>query len=534
MHAPSAPIYYTGCKRGLPLPESWKIILIDDEEDIRDVMSVALSDAGYEVRAAADGETGLRMCSESAPQIVITDIRMPGMDGLQVLERLKQQFPDIEVIVATAFGEMQLAIRALQLDASDFISKPIGSDNLFLALHRARERYTTRRRLKDYTQLLEKEKAKTSQQLLKTLAFQRNLIESSMDGILGVDEREIVVIYNRSMEQLLGFPRDQVLHRKTLSSLFPPAESGRFQAELRSERCGGRGRLFLFETLLKTQSGREIAVQVSAVALKENERENGLVGFFRDLGELRRLERELTDQARILHQDKMMSLGRLAASVVHEINNPLSGILNYIRLMARLLQQGDVAGERHGKFSRYLDIAATETARCSQIVSNLLSFSRRSPAAFAPVDVAELMQRCILLSQHKLELSGIRLQPNIQPDLPTVQGDFNQLQQCVINLVFNAIDAMTQGGTLTLEAQAGDQAQTVCIRVKDTGTGISPEHLPSIFEPFFTTKSEGHGLGLGLSTVYGIVERHHGSIEARNPDEGGALFEITLPACRRS
>ncbi len=516
------------------MPVSWKIILIDDEEDIRDVMSVALSDAGYEVRAAADGETGLQMCSEAPPQIVITDIRMPGMDGLQVLERLKQQSPDIEVIVATAFGEMQLAIRALQLDASDFISKPIASDNLFLALQRARERYTTRRRLKDYTQLLEKEKAETSQQLLKTLAFQRNLIESSMDGILGVDERGIVVIYNRSMEQLLGFSRDQVLHRKTLSSFFSPAESGRFQSELRSERWGGSGKLALFETLLKTQSGREIAVQVSAVALKENERENGLVGFFRDLGELRRLERELADQALILHQDKMMSLGRLAASVVHEINNPLSGILNYIRLMARLLQQGDVAGERHGKFSRYLNIAETETARCSQIVSNLLSFSRRSPAAFTPVDVAELMQRCILLSQHKLELSAIRLQPNIQPNLPAVQGDFNQLQQCVINLVFNAIDAMPQGGTLTLEAQTGDQAQTVCIRVKDTGPGISPEHLPSIFEPFFTTKSEGHGLGLGLSTVYGIVERHHGRIEARTPDVGGALFEITLPVPRAS
>jgi signal transduction histidine kinase len=263
-------------------------------------------------------------------------------------------------------------------------------------------------------------------------------------------------------------------------------------------------------------------------------RETGLVGFFRDLQEIRRLERELADQARILHQDKMMSLGRLAASVVHEINNPLSGILNYIRLMARLLQQGDVAGERRGKFSRYLDIAETETARCSQIVSNLLSFSRRSPEAFAPVDVAELLRRCILLSGHKLELSRIRLESGIPPGLPPVQGDFNQLQQCVINLIFNAIDAMPQGGTLTLEAQPGDHAQTVSIRVKDTGPGIPPEHLPSLFEPFFTTKSEGHGLGLGLSTVYGIVERHHGRVAARNPDEGGALFEITLPASRRS
>jgi PAS domain S-box-containing protein len=516
------------------MSETWNIVLIDDEEDIREVMSVALADAGYQVRTAADGEAGLRLCAEAAPQIVITDIRMPGMDGLQVLEQIKKLLPEIEVIVATAFGEMQLAIRALQLDASDFITKPIGSDNLFLALDRARDRYTSRRRLKDYTLLLEREKAETSQQLLQTIAFQRNLIEGSMDGILGVDEQQVVVIYNRSMEQLLGFPRDQVLHQMVLSRFFPAAEAARFHEELRSERFGGKNRLFLFETLLTTQSGRDIPVQASAVTLGDDGRETGLVGFFRDLRKLRRLERELADQARILHQDKMMSLGRLAASVVHEINNPLSGILNYMRLMGRLLQQGDVTGERRDKFSRYLNIAETETARCSQIVSNLLSFSRRSPAAFAPVDITELMQRCILLSQHKLELSHIRLETRMQPGLPAVEGDFNQLQQCLINLIFNAIDAMPQGGTLTLEAQAGGRTQTVSIRVKDTGPGIPPEHLSSIFEPFFTTKSEGHGLGLGLSTVYGIVERHHGTIEARNPDGGGALFEITLPVVPRT
>jgi len=202
--------------------------------------------------------------------------------------------------------------------------------------------------------------------------------------------------------------------------------------------------------------------------------------------------------------------------------------------MERLLQEGAFTDERRDKFNRYLNIAGTETARCSQIVGNLLSFSRRSPAAFAPVDVAELLRRCILLSGHKLELSRIRLESSIQPDLPAVEGDFNQLQQCVINLIFNALDAMPQGGRLTLEVQAGDQRQTVSIRVKDTGPGIPPEHLPSIFEPFFTTKSEGHGLGLGLSTVYGIVERHHGRVEARNPAEGGALFEITLPVPQTS
>ncbi|MBW2518109.1 MAG: response regulator, partial [Deltaproteobacteria bacterium] len=176
---------------------NWKILLIDDEKDIRDVLTISLQDAGYEVVAEADGHAGLLRCEAIAPQIVITDVRMPGVDGIQVLGAIKKRYPDIEVIVATAFGEMDLAIRALQLDASDFITKPVSDEALTLALKRAKDRYVSRKQLKDYTALLEKEKAETSQQLLKTIEFQRNLIESSMDGILGCDETDTVVIYNR-------------------------------------------------------------------------------------------------------------------------------------------------------------------------------------------------------------------------------------------------------------------------------------------------------------------------------------------------
>ncbi|MCU0539491.1 MAG: response regulator [Desulfobacterales bacterium] len=511
------------------MPQAWNILLIDDEEDIRDVMSVTLADAGHRVRTAADGAAGIRLCADAPPEIVITDIRMPGMNGLQVLEHLKAHHPEIEVIVATAFGEMELAIRALQLDASDFITKPISSENLFLAIERAGERLSSRRRLKEYTQLLEREKAATSQQLLKTIAFQRNLIESSMDGILGSDEKGRVLIYNGSMERLAGFSRREALAGMDFDRFFSPAEAERFQRELAGEGFGGPGRLMLFETLLKAKGGREIPVQVSAVSLMDEGRPAGRVGFFRDLRAMRQLEREIADQARILHQDKMMSLGRLAASVVHEINNPLSGILNYIRLMAKLLGQGPLTGERQEKFARYLGIIDSETGRCSQIVSGLLSFSRRSPAAFGPVDVEELIRRCVLLSRHKLELSRIRIDLQVASGLPALAGDFNQLQQCLINLIFNAIDAMAGGGTLTLAARPDGAARTVVITVRDTGPGIPPEHLANIFEPFFTTKSEGHGLGLGLSTVYGIVERHRGTIAAENHPEGGAAFRITLP-----
>ena len=155
----------------MAIPSIWKIVLIDDEEDIREVMAIALQDAGYSVETAADGATGLQLCKIIYPQIVITDIRMPGMDGLQVLGSLKKKSPDIEVIVATAFGEMDVAIQALQLDASDFITKPISDEALHLALKRAKARFSSKKQLKDYTALLEREKAETSRELFKTLSF---------------------------------------------------------------------------------------------------------------------------------------------------------------------------------------------------------------------------------------------------------------------------------------------------------------------------------------------------------------------------
>jgi signal transduction histidine kinase len=241
------------------------------------------------------------------------------------------------------------------------------------------------------------------------------------------------------------------------------------------------------------------------------------------------LEKENATQAQILHQDKMMSLGRLAASVVHEINNPLSGILNYSRLMLKILRNGEMTTERQEKFTQYLDLVEKESDRCSHIVSNLLDFSRKSPPSFAPVNVPDLLARCAAMSKHKLELQNINLSSDIQADIPLVEGDFNQLQQCVINLIFNAIDAMPQGGDIGIKAYMDQPGTCLVISVEDTGTGIAAEDLPHIFEPFYTTKKEGYGVGLGLSTVYGIMDQHNGSVEARNRSDTGTTFLLKLP-----
>jgi PAS domain S-box-containing protein len=510
-------------------PSGWKIVLIDDEKDIREVTSIALEDAGYQVAAAPDGASGIRLCEEQSPQIVITDIRMPGMNGIEVLEAVKARFPDIEVIVVTAFGEMELAVQALQLDASDFVTKPINDESLHLALKRAQDRYTSRKQLKDYTALLEKEKAETTQELLRTFAFQKNLIESSMDGIVGCDEEETIIIFNKSMERMLGFSKEQVINRMTLGRLFPSKEEIGFKEALAQERFGGKNRLFLYETNILDRSGHQVPIQVSATVLFEKDQKDGLVCFFRDLREIHRLEREFADQARLLHQDKMMSLGRLAASVVHEINNPLSGILNYIRLMIRILSRGALTEDQKAKFQQYLDLVENETNRVSQIVSSLLAFSRKSPPSFGRVRIDELLHRCTILSQHKLELNNINLVSGIEPEIPPVTGDFNQLQQCVINLIFNAVDAMPDGGTLKLTGNYDPEKNTVTVGVEDTGPGISEEDLPHIFEPFYSTKNEGYGVGLGLSIVYGIMQHHNGTVKTESRTGEGARFMLELP-----
>jgi signal transduction histidine kinase len=315
----------------------------------------------------------------------------------------------------------------------------------------------------------------------------------------------------------------------TLDQLFPVGAAQEFREDLYSEEYGGKNRLFLFETNLVAKNGNQIPVQLSATALFEENQEVGIVGFFRDLRELRRLEQQFADQTRLLQQDKMMSLGRLAASAVHEINNPLSGILNYARLMIKILNRGSLDQAYMEKFQRYLSLVESETSRCSKIVSNLLAFSRKSKMEFGEMSINELLQKCIMLSQHKLDLQNIQVKSDLDSEVPKVSGDFSQIQQCIINLIFNATDAMPEGGTLTIGSSFNPRERVVEIKVEDTGRGIAREDLPNIFDPFYTTKMEGKGLGLGLSAVYCIIDRHKGTISVNSEVGKGTVFTIKLP-----
>ncbi|MCM2314239.1 MAG: ATP-binding protein [Thermoanaerobaculia bacterium] len=234
-------------------------------------------------------------------------------------------------------------------------------------------------------------------------------------------------------------------------------------------------------------------------------------------------------QHKLLQTDRLASLGQLAASVAHEINNPVSGVLNLSMLMQRLLKDDGIPPGRIADFRRYLGQVASETARVGRIVSDLLSFSRRSKPQSTQADLNALIRTTVSLVNHKLQLANVTVELDLAETLPPVCCDASQIQQVVMNLVLNGAEAIHGGGAVFVHTRASDDGKGIILDVRDTGTGIPPEMVDKIFDPFFTTKEEGKGVGLGLAVVYGIVEAHGGDIEVESVPGRGTTFHVTLP-----
>ena len=235
------------------------------------------------------------------------------------------------------------------------------------------------------------------------------------------------------------------------------------------------------------------------------------------------------DLSRVVQEDRLSSLGRLVASVCHEINNPISSIVTFNKLILSHLRDNTLPPEGLKAFTRYLELSVKEALRCGDIVKSLLSFARQKNIEATHVDVIEIVHTIMMLVAHQLDMAEVQAEV-LLPDPPfTAWGDGALIQQCVMNLIFNAMEATPHGGTISISGKKQPDQGKITLSISDTGSGISPEDLPKIFEPFFSTKKNGKGAGLGLSMVYGIIREHNGTIEVDSKPGKGSVFTMVLP-----
>jgi two-component system, NtrC family, sensor kinase len=344
--------------------------------------------------------------------------------------------------------------------------------------------------------------------------FSENIVESLNVGVLAVDLDGAVESWNTQLERLIGVPRHEAVGRK-LQEILPAELLAEIAARSADERVSS-----LYKFHLRNRAGRNLVVNVSIAPLsgKSGERIGRLI-LLDDVTQRIRLEDQL------VQTEKLTSLGLLAAGVAHEVNTPLAVISNYIQMLAKQLPDGD---PRH----QLIDKIVKQTFRASEIVNNLLNFSRTGAAEFTEVDLNSVVEETLLLVAHPFKTARLQVIRNLQPQLPPVLGSNNRLQQVFLNLFMNARDAMPSGGML--EVRTAAQNGSVEIEITDTGSGIPRENLHRIFDPFFTTKSSGRGTGLGLSVSYGIIKEHAGKIDVRSTPGKGTSFRLEFPAARKA
>jgi len=361
------------------------------------------------------------------------------------------------------------------------------------------------------------------EKMRRTNAFLNNLIHSAVDCVIAADRTGKILIFNDSAAEVFGYSVEEALNDLNIRDVYPDDGAREIMRKLRSEEYGGRGKLKTYHVDVLAKSGERIPISLYASIIYENGREVATIGFFHDLRERLRIKGELEKtQVQLLQAEKMASLGKLAAGVAHQINNPLGGITLFTKLM---LEEYDLAEAPRKDLQRILH----DAERCRDTVKELLEFTRQTRHLMQPYDVNEAISRTLFLFENQSLFHNIEIDKRFGANLPPVQADIQQLNHLFMNIILNAAQAMEGNGTLTIKTSLGSDNKDICIEISDSGPGIPPHILPHIFEPFFTTKEEGKGTGLGLSLAYGIVENHRGQITARNKPDGGALFMINFP-----
>jgi PAS domain S-box-containing protein len=366
------------------------------------------------------------------------------------------------------------------------------------------------------------DRKRMERELKEANEFLMNLIEDSVDGIIVTNMNGDILIFNKGAEDILGYKAEEVVGKMNIRSIYAPGVAKEVMEKLKSPEHGGAGKLVSFPIFHRRKDGEMIEGDLSASLIyDEHGNEIASIGIFKDLRERLRIERELQKMREVLLQsEKLAAMGRLTSQIAHELNNPIFGIMNTLELL-----KTEIPPE--SKRRRILELSLSEIQRLSEMLRNMLSFSKPEEEARKQVNLNELVEGILLMMERQMRESNIKVETDFDQGVPSVMASTNQMRQVMLNMFKNAKEAMPNGGTLTVRTLKEDQ--NVLVHIQDTGVGIPEEIRNKIFEAFFTTKQKVKGVGLGLSVCYGIIKDHGGEIKVESEEGKGTTFMISLP-----
>jgi signal transduction histidine kinase/FixJ family two-component response regulator len=498
-----------------------RILLVDDEPGIRRVLRISLEEMGYQVDTAANGTEALRIFQQKRAPIVLTDIKMPGMDGIDVLKRIKQENPETEVIVITGHGDMDLAIRSLKNEASDFITKPVDDAELENALRKSVNNIRLRHKLREYTEHLEslvQQKTERLSDLLDargetgTGALYRHFFDE-IPGYTTVLDRELrITAANRKFKEDFDFEPGtdaycyQVLKHQTEPCAKCPArstldsgDSRQFETEY-VDRRGDIRKVMAWTSPIRNEAGRTERVMVMS-----------------------------TDVTRILDlKDHLSSLGLMVGSVSHGIKGLLTGLDAGVYLLDTGVTKGDAE-----RVSEGLETVKLLSGKIKNMVLDILYYAKERKLNIEPVEVGSFFDEIVNMIEPKISQNGIAFEAGIQTELRNGRHAFDseQIQTALVNILDNAMQACLEDLSKS-DHRVGfwirRDAEGLTFDIEDNGTGMDAETREKIFTLFFSSKST-RGTGIGLFVTQNIIRQHGGQIHVDSEPGRGTRFSVLIP-----
>jgi PAS domain S-box-containing protein len=487
-----------------------RILIAEEDLSFTKMIEDSLNESGgsYLIEKASAGVECFKKLQSGRFDILLLDYSLPDGKGLDWLRRFNESRIGIPTIFVTPKGDPKLSIEVMKEGVFDYINRSAECAKAFpFVVNRAVEGYS-----------LMVEKVRLQKELIETKNFLESIVEKAGDAISVVDLEGKVLYWNEGAEQIYGFKREEILGKKLSEFLYPRDKKLREEEAKMMENVMERVKrgevVSNLEVRRQTKEGREIITSMTLSPLKDAEgKVIGASRICKDITQLKKVEERLT------LAERLTSLGELTAGVAHELRNPLAGIKINTQMLAR---KKDLPENE----KRLVDGSLEGIEKIQKIVDDMLHFAKPKPSHFKEEEIHEVVEKSLGILQTKLKKGNITATYEKGEGLPKVRIDTHQIQQVLINLMLNSIQAMEKSGALIIRTFPGNGGG-VGVEVKDTGKGIPRSQLKKIFDPFFTTKSEGTGLGLSISLK--ILENHRATIDVVSEEGKGSTFTIRFP-----